>query len=131
MCSSPWLFAAYHDLLRLAAPRHPPYTYIRLTILSFLLQYIFIQPLLIKLDTVTLQHLQQSKYIEVYVTCSLNTVSSINVSKLLFVLLPSLSMSNITLINPFYRLIFFYDLSVIIGDKGIRTPDLRLAKPPL
>ena len=89
------------------------------------------QPLLIKLDTVTLQHLQQSKYIEVYVTCSLNTVSSINVSKLLFVLLPSLSMSNITLINPFYRLIFFYDLSVIIGDKGIRTPDLRLAKPPL
>ncbi len=27
MCSSPWLIAAYHGLLRLAAPRHPPYTY--------------------------------------------------------------------------------------------------------
>ena len=37
MCSSPWLFAAYHGLLRLVAPRHPPYTSIRLTILSFLL----------------------------------------------------------------------------------------------
>ena len=37
MCSSPQLFAAYHGLLRLVAPRHPPYTYIRLTILSFLL----------------------------------------------------------------------------------------------
>ena len=24
MCSYPWLFAAYHDLLRLLAPRHPP-----------------------------------------------------------------------------------------------------------
>ena len=38
MCSFPWLFAAYHGLLRLVAPRHPPYTSIRLTILSFLLQ---------------------------------------------------------------------------------------------
>ena len=37
MCSFPWLFAAYHGLLRLVAPRHPPYTSIRLTILSFLL----------------------------------------------------------------------------------------------
>ena len=37
MCSFPALFAAYHGLLRLVAPRHPPYTYIRLTILSFLL----------------------------------------------------------------------------------------------
>ena len=27
MCSSPQLFAAYHGLLRLVAPRHPPYTY--------------------------------------------------------------------------------------------------------
>ena len=27
MCSYPWLFAAYHGLLRLVAPRHPPYTY--------------------------------------------------------------------------------------------------------
>ena len=38
MCSFPWLIAAYHGLLRLVAPRHPPYTSIRLTILSFLLQ---------------------------------------------------------------------------------------------
>ena len=37
MCSFPQLFAAYHGLLRLVAPRHPPYTSIRLTILSFLL----------------------------------------------------------------------------------------------
>src|SRR5574344_432533 len=35
MCSSPRLFAAYHGLLRLAAPRHSPWTYVRLTILSF------------------------------------------------------------------------------------------------
>ena len=26
MCSYPQLFAAYHVLLRLAAPRHPPWT---------------------------------------------------------------------------------------------------------
>ena len=38
MCSSPQLFAAYHGLLRLVAPRHPPYTFIRLTILSFRLK---------------------------------------------------------------------------------------------
>ncbi len=38
MCSFPALFAAYHGLLRLVAPRHPPYTSIRLTILSFYLQ---------------------------------------------------------------------------------------------
>ena len=37
MCSFPWLIAAYHGLLRLVAPRHPPYTSIRLTILSFFL----------------------------------------------------------------------------------------------
>lgn len=37
MCSFPELFAAYHGLLRLVAPRHPPLTSIRLTILSFLL----------------------------------------------------------------------------------------------
>ena len=30
MCSSPRLFAAYHGLLRLAAPRHSPWTYISL-----------------------------------------------------------------------------------------------------
>ena len=35
MCSSPRLFAACHGLLRPPAPRHPPWTYIRLTILSF------------------------------------------------------------------------------------------------
>ena len=35
MCSFPRLFAAYHVLLRLAAPRHPPWTCIRLTILFF------------------------------------------------------------------------------------------------
>ena len=33
VCSSPWLFAAYHGLRRLIAPRHPPQTCIRLTIL--------------------------------------------------------------------------------------------------
>ena len=30
MCSSPWLFAAYHVLLRLLMPRHPPYALLRL-----------------------------------------------------------------------------------------------------
>ena len=34
-CSSPWLFAAYRVLLRLLAPRHPPYALSSLT--SFLL----------------------------------------------------------------------------------------------
>ncbi len=33
VCSSPGLFAAYRDLLRQAAPRHPPWTLVRLTIL--------------------------------------------------------------------------------------------------
>ena len=32
VCSSPQLFAAYHDLLRQIAPRHPPWTLSRLTI---------------------------------------------------------------------------------------------------
>ena len=32
MCSSPRLLAAYHGLLRTAAPRHPPWTLSRLTI---------------------------------------------------------------------------------------------------
>ena len=35
MCSFPRLIAAYHVLLRLAAPRHPPWTCIRLTISFF------------------------------------------------------------------------------------------------
>ena len=34
VCSSPRLFAAYHDLLRQIAPRHPPWTRSRLTISS-------------------------------------------------------------------------------------------------
>ena len=38
VCSSPRLIAAYHGLLRTAAPRHPPWTLFRLTILSFALQ---------------------------------------------------------------------------------------------
>ena len=33
MCSSPGLIAAYHVLLRLSAPRHPPYTLSNLTAL--------------------------------------------------------------------------------------------------
>ena len=37
VCSSPWLFAAYHGLRRLIAPRHPPQTRLRLTILLQLL----------------------------------------------------------------------------------------------
>ena len=32
ICSSPWLFAAYHVLLRLLVPRHPPCALLRLTI---------------------------------------------------------------------------------------------------
>ena len=35
ICSSPELFAAYRGLLRRRAPRHPPWTLSRLTILSF------------------------------------------------------------------------------------------------
>ena len=31
ICSSPWLFAAYHVFLRLLVPRHPPCALIRLT----------------------------------------------------------------------------------------------------
>jgi hypothetical protein len=38
VCSSPRLIAAYHGLLRTAAPRHPPWTLFRLTILLFALQ---------------------------------------------------------------------------------------------
>ena len=32
VCSSPWLFAAYHVFLRLLVPRHPPYALISLII---------------------------------------------------------------------------------------------------
>ena len=32
ICSSPWLFAAYHVFLRLSVPRHPPCALLRLTI---------------------------------------------------------------------------------------------------
>ena len=49
MCSSPWLFAAYHDLPRLQAPRHPPWTYFRLTILFLLPLLLFSKPRLLKL----------------------------------------------------------------------------------
>ena len=31
ICSSPWLFAAYHVFLRLLVPRHPPCALVRLT----------------------------------------------------------------------------------------------------
>src|SRR5512136_95162 len=31
VCSSPWLFAAYHVLHRLLVPRHPPYALSNLT----------------------------------------------------------------------------------------------------
>ena len=31
ICSSPWLFAAYHVFLRLSVPRHPPCALFRLT----------------------------------------------------------------------------------------------------
>ena len=31
ICSSPWLFAAYHVFLRLSVPRHPPCALLRLT----------------------------------------------------------------------------------------------------
>ena len=34
ICSSPWLFAAYHVFLRLLVPRHPPCALISLTIFS-------------------------------------------------------------------------------------------------
>ena len=37
ICSSPWLFAAYHVFLRLLVPRHPPYALISLTIFSWLI----------------------------------------------------------------------------------------------
>ena len=32
ICSSPWLFAAYHVFHRLSVPRHPPCALVRLTI---------------------------------------------------------------------------------------------------
>ena len=34
ICTSPWLFAAYHVFLRLLVPRHPPCALLRLTFLS-------------------------------------------------------------------------------------------------
>jgi hypothetical protein len=35
VCGSPWLIAAYHVLLRLFVPRHPPYALINFTVLLF------------------------------------------------------------------------------------------------
>ena len=37
MCTSPWLFAAYHVFHRLLVPRHPPYALFRLIFLLSLL----------------------------------------------------------------------------------------------
>ena len=39
MCSSPWLFAACHDLLRLLMPRHPPCALFSLTYFWFSLYF--------------------------------------------------------------------------------------------
>ena len=41
ICSSPWLFAAYHVLLRLLVPRYPPYALCSLT-LNVLHVYVFL-----------------------------------------------------------------------------------------
>ena len=43
ICSSPYLFAAYHVLLRLSEPRHPPCALSNLSISSFFLQYYYLQ----------------------------------------------------------------------------------------
>ena len=40
ICSSPWLFAAYHVFLRLLVPRHPPCALIRLTIIRIHLWFL-------------------------------------------------------------------------------------------
>ena len=41
ICSLPWLFAAYHVLLRLLVPRYPPYALCSLT-LNVLHVYVFL-----------------------------------------------------------------------------------------
>ena len=76
MCSLPRLFAAYHGLPRPTAPRHPPWTYIRLTILSF--------PLLTHLRI-------QATYDQDFIS-----PSCLPVKKGLLSLFPSLIMSNIS-----------------------------------
>ena len=43
ICSSPRLFAAYHVLLRLLVPRHPPYALFRLIfVVLFFLEFVFL-----------------------------------------------------------------------------------------
>ena len=42
ICSSPWLFAAYHVFLRLLVPRHPPCALIRLTSLIYSVISVFL-----------------------------------------------------------------------------------------
>lgn len=42
ICSSPKLFAAYHDLLRLLVPRHPPYALISLNVAKSIIQFCII-----------------------------------------------------------------------------------------
>ena len=43
ICSSPWLFAAYHVFLRLLVPRHPPCALLRLTSFHCIaLQWLFL-----------------------------------------------------------------------------------------
>ena len=40
ICSSPWIFAAYHVLLRLSVPRHSPYALCSLTSLTFVKSFL-------------------------------------------------------------------------------------------
>ena len=42
ICSSPWLFAAYHVFLRLSVPRHPPCALLRLTSLIYSVISVFV-----------------------------------------------------------------------------------------
>ena len=110
VCSSTWLFAAYHGLLRLATPRHPPMN-------PSSLDHIIV-PALTSVRTSSCPSLSTHSF----VSSLSNSIARFPLPVCGFLWVSSLSPTS----NP--------HLPVIqrpFGDKGIRTPDLRLAKPPL
>ena len=54
ICSSPWLFAAYHVLLRLLVPRHSPYALSSLTFLLAVINLKLLRHFLKKFSSYTL-----------------------------------------------------------------------------
>jgi hypothetical protein len=116
ICSYPRLFAAYHGLLRLATPRHPP------------------------MDPYSLDHIIVPEFsptakplgVLFHKTPSVFPPLAKTQPGLLLIVLPFVLSNIISCLKTLPHLLTICSRRLRFrGDKGIRTPDLRLAKPPL